>query len=579
MSFAICPETHGLNSGWKSHLLVETIEVVLGVNDAILVPDNAKSDKEKKDAAKILAKHLFFVTSLQHMAGVLPEAEQFVSLLQDRRSCETIYLELTKNQKAKSSDKITLRARSAVSGKLVFLVNEERWRPWWSEYRKTLGKEETASDQTGTTEVAKPTTAKRKEKSQLETRMISLATGERITPAMTHPQVTELANVGASSTGASFIGFDKASLQSFGLDQSANAAMDEESAAEYRAAINDIFKNRSKRFGNVKIGYWYKEPVDAADDPVTMVEGTKDEDDEKIVEQLNLAHDLLNSWDSGTKVKPSTNEYYSLILSGNAGRVMVRDWSCGRLVDLVEAADRWFAETEIVRRDGSGIIRQHKFYAILGTLVRELTNKELDPCSTMIVSLWKAALNPKINIPENAVILALRRLRIDMFGDKNGNSIPPNHARMGLLRAYLVRNEKDNNMTPYLNENHPDVAYQCGRLMSLLADLQYNAIPDVNTGLVQRFYSAASVSPQLVFGRLMRMSQFYLAKVDVKIASRVEGRIADVWGKIQDGIPATFSLKQQTLFAQGYYQEQAWRREMVANAKAVKAEKDGTAKD
>ncbi len=580
LTFESCPETPGMNSGGKSHVLLETIEVVLGVNKTILKPEDKKSAEEKEEEEKLLAKHEFFVESLRQMASLLPEAERFVSFLEDRPFCEKIFLELTESKRAKISDKITLRARSIESESLVFLVNEERWRPWWVEYRKTLGKGGNKSDATEAEsgDGASPPPKKRKAKPPKESAMISLATGEVVEPATTHEKITELGDVGAMPTGAVFIGFDKAALQSFGLDKSANAAMDETSAAEYRAAINDIFKNRSKRFGNVKIGYWFKEPVAATDDPVSMIEGpketVKDEDDDDIYDQLNTARNLLNAWESGTKVKPTTNQYYSLILSGNAGRVMVRDWSSGSLTDWVEAANRWFSDTEIVRRDGSGIVCQHKFYAILGALLRDLTGKELDACSPMIVALWKAALNPNINIPESAVLLALRRNRIDMFGDKDGKSVPLNHARMGLLRAYLVRNEKDNNMSPYLNEDHPDTAYQCGRLMSLIADLQYAALGDVNAGVVQRFYSSASVSPQLVFGRLIRMCQFYLGKIDEKAGNAIEGRIAAVWGKIKDDIPATFSLKQQTLFAEGYYQEQARRRKEIADAKAAKVAKE-----
>lgn len=577
--FNSCPETPGMNSGGKSHVLLETLDVVFGLSKTLLEDRADKTEDEKKKEAGLLAKHDFFVESLRLMSPYLPEASHFAYLLQDSELCKKLYLVLTTELKAKGSDKITLAMSPDDDEDMDFLVKDERWRPWWVDYRKTLGKggagPEEAAPQADDSKkkTAGKSAGKQASKPSKSTRMVSVATGEIVEPVPTHPQLTELSDVGASAMGASFIGFDKASLQSFGLDQSANAAMDETSASQYRGGLNDILKNRSKRFGNVKIGYWYKIPVAAEDDPVAMIEGVKDEDDWDIRKNLNAAGALLESWETGQKEAPAGNSYHSLILSGNAGRVIIRDWSTGDLVDWVKAADRWFSDTAIVRRDGSGLMAQHKFYAIIGSLLRDLTGRELEACSPMIVALWKAALNPQINIPEIAVNLALRRIRIEMYGDKDGKVPPANHARMGLLRAYLVRNTGDTNMEPYLNEDHPDCAYQCGRLMSLIADLQYAALGDVNAGIVQRFYSSASVSPQLVFGRLMRMSQFYFGKIEGAKAFALEGRIADVWGKIKDDIPPTFSLKQQTLFAEGYYQEQAYRRKAVSDAKAEKAAK------
>ncbi len=54
---------------------------------------------------------------------------------------------------------------------------------------------------------------------------------------------------------------------------------------------------------------------------------------------------------------------------------------------------------------------------------------------------------------------------------------------------------------PYLNESHPHPAYQCGRLMAVLAKLQKSALGDVGAGIVQRYYAAASSTPALVLGR------------------------------------------------------------------------------
>ena len=112
-------------------------------------------------------------------------------------------------------------------------------------------------------------------------------------------------------------------------------------------------------------------------------------------------------------------------------------------------------------------------------------------------------------------------------------------------------------MEPILNEDHPAPAYQCGRLMAVLASVQHAALGDVGAGLVQRYYAAASTTPALRLGQLTKLSQFHLNKLDPGLAHWFESKIAAIWAKIRDRLPKTLSLEEQSLFALGYYQQMA----------------------
>lgn len=117
-------------------------------------------------------------------------------------------------------------------------------------------------------------------------------------------------------------------------------------------------------------------------------------------------------------------------------------------------------------------------------------------------------------------------------------------------------------MGAHLDENHPHPAYHCGRLMAMYAALQYKALGDVGAGVVQRYFASAITTPALVLGRLARGAQFHLDKLERPLARWHEGRIADVWGKIQSGrVPTTLKLEEQSLFALGYYQQIAQDRQ------------------
>lgn len=112
-------------------------------------------------------------------------------------------------------------------------------------------------------------------------------------------------------------------------------------------------------------------------------------------------------------------------------------------------------------------------------------------------------------------------------------------------------------LKPVLNEEFPNSAYLCGRLMAVLAELQRAALGDVGAGVVQRYYAAASTTPALVLGRLTRTSQFHLNKLDAGLTHWYESKIAGIWCRLKEAPPRTLSLEEQSLFAMGYYQQLA----------------------
>lgn len=115
-------------------------------------------------------------------------------------------------------------------------------------------------------------------------------------------------------------------------------------------------------------------------------------------------------------------------------------------------------------------------------------------------------------------------------------------------------------MSVYLSKEHHEPAYQCGRLLAVLASLQRAALGDVGAGVVQRYYVSASQTPGLTIGRLVSNAKNHLNKLDGGLAFGYEDQIAEIMSRIQDRIPATLDLEKQSLFALGYYQQIAANR-------------------
>ncbi len=527
-----CTEMPGTNAGGKSHFLVETVQTV-----ALLF----KTNEEAQKIANTKNKHRFFVDLLRKASVSIPALVPVVSVLQDDGLLTQLREALTQH-KAKPADWLGWR----VDG--VDPREDKTVQAWWREWRK--------KDMEG----CKPNST-----SSDQGDMVCFLTGNATQALPTHPKITGLSGVGGLSMGDVLVGFDKAAFGSFGLDQSANAAMNAEAAQKYVDGLNALIRNHSRKLANALVVHWFKEQVGPQDDPLEWLNGFESQEQTEAA-ALGAARRLLESIRQGERVDLGNNHYYALALSGASGRVMVRDWMEGSFEDLVGNVEAWFADLAIVARDGKGQAHDPKFMAVCGALVREL--KDLPaPTSAM---LWKVAVQ-RLPIPQSLMVQALARFRTDLL-DKD--QPPFNHARMGLIKAYFVRLQPGgaHTMTAYLNPNHPEPAYHCGRLLAVFSNLQRAALGDVGAGVVQRYYAAASQTPGLILGRLTSNARNHLGKLEGGLAWWYENQIADVMGHLGDGAPRILDLSGQGLFALGYYQQLAALRSDKKNNEIVQGE-------
>jgi len=515
----------------KCHFLVETAGVItlLGAED---------------NDEKIKLKHDYFIKLAKDAGEMVPEIELAAECLLNLETLNEINNTLM-NQKAKPTDKITFKIGDS------YLVERDDWHEWWCNFRDVLNKKDE--------KILK--TKKKKDKEVPNVKMRCFATGELAEPVKTHPKIKGLSDVGGIMSGDVLIGFDKDAFSSYALSQSKNAAISEQATAEYTIALNDLIKENSKRFVNAKVLHWFKNKIDPKDDPLFFLEQGEDQDK---LEAQNQVKKLLESIKTGERVDLSMNHYYAITLSGASGRVMIRDWMEGQFEELIENINFWFDDLTIVHREGGNRLAPNpKFLAVLGSLARKDSQGKprLDDLPAPFVSkMWRVAVK-KEPIPYNALSQALIRTKVDIIQDN-----PFIHARMGLMKAYHVRKNRlkgGNSMSdigPYLNENHPEPAYQCGRLMAVFARLQRSALGDVGAGVVQRYYAAASSTPALILGRLTRNCQHHLNKLDGGLVNWYEDKIGNIWSRIKDKVPKTLTLEEQSLFALGYYQQIAQMR-------------------
>ncbi|MBN2793695.1 MAG: type I-C CRISPR-associated protein Cas8c/Csd1 [Desulfuromonadales bacterium] len=510
-----CPEypANLLQGGGKCHFLVETLQVILLLLD--------KSD----DPAKYHSKNKYFVELLEMAATGTPDLISAVAFFKDSQQ-----VELLKEQAAKQGAKPTDKAFFTITG--MDPLKNTNCLTWWSGFRSSLSNEV-----------------------QGASRMLCLLSGENVTPESTHPKISGLKAVGGRGQDV-LVGFDKKAFESFGLGQSANCAMAEDAVNRYSKGLDFLIANHSRMLAGAKVVHWFKEAVQLEFDPLSFL-SEPPELTEGAAQQS--AREILESLRKGQRPVPANNRFYAMTISGASGRVMLRDWMEGSFEELVERIEHWFADLEIVGQFEKGLARDPKFNEVCLSMVRydksksyfENLNKLPAPTAA---TLWRVAL-AGLPIPQPIIAQAMARFRADLIDDKLFNQ-----ARMGLIKAYFIRKGGDHQMSAYLNKEHPEPAYQCGRLLAVLAGLQRAALGDVGAGVVQRYYVAASQTPGLTLGRLFNNAKNHLNKLEGGLAYRYEGQIAEIMSRIQDRIPSTLNLDQQSLFALGYYQQIAANR-------------------
>ena len=105
------------------------------------------------------------------------------------------------------------------------------------------------------------------------------------------------------------------------------------------------------------------------------------------------------------------------------------------------------------------------------------------------------------------------------------------------------------------NFNLSNAAYHCGGLMAVYAAIQKTAMPEVNTGIVERYYASAIQMPALVIGQLSSRSNHHLEKIENGwLADKYREKLQQFSTALGTSIPATLNLEQQSYFALGYYQ-------------------------
>jgi len=336
--------------------------------------------------------------------------------------------------------------------------------------------------------------------------------------------------------------------------------------------------------GGTTLCFWARESEKAASFIAQML----NRPDEQSVAQF-----IKSPWTGIERDLARRDQFCAVTLAGNSGRIVVRRWLQGSLEDAVDNFRRWFVDLDI-----SSMSRPQSTVTKPNPAANDLLSVPPPPLAVRQLALCTAPLRSKAGrlvadedklpadvptqlylaaIEGTAPALVLLKPLFDQFcsrllRDEHYNLLY-DESRFALLKLILNRNRKGNVMEirPKLTAGTDDPAYNCGRLLAVLAAAQDKAheFKLEGPGVAERYFGTASASPASVLPLLIRLNRHHLNKIGKSerfaggerfLREQIEG-ILVLFKPATSGsppmFPRTLDLQAQGRFMLGFYQQAA----------------------
>jgi CRISPR-associated protein Csd1 len=360
---------------------------------------------------------------------------------------------------------------------------------------------------------------------------------------------------GGQASGVALVSSYEPAFWSYGLLRSHNSPMCEDCATRCTNALNGLLGNKETHLytGGLVYLFWAKEQESPFSWVSLFSESKPDE-----VQALFKSH-----WEGDKRAtKNDLSPFYAAVLSGRSGRIVLHDWMQTTLAKAQENLENYFILQHL--ETTSGKERWFPLWALIKATIRPEIKQEAPPYVGQ--SLLHFALHGG-KLPISLLTLVLGRLRA-VHKSKPGESYV-SAAQAALIKMALLSQEDTSwlkgittergHIMAQLEKECQSPAYLCGRLLAVLEALQYAALGEVNSTIVDSYYGTASTSPASAFAFLMRNAQPHLSRLRKQkpdtfdYFSRRFRQITEAL--IDNQYPATLTVIEQGIFNLGYWHQ------------------------
>lgn len=387
-------------------------------------------------------------------------------------------------------------------------------------------------------------------------------------------------------TGCYIASFGKESFQSYGCKGNLNALIGEEEATIIKIALEKLLSsnnNFDKNFGIIHFYdsnqemYSLKDLLDADDDFYEVENDFVEQSNNEIAKEKDyiLKENYLTPF-SGQTVNLEINNNIFHIFEfkiPEKGRFLISKYKKGTCKELHENIIQWRNDTRLIKNFHNKTTYKTitKIYNIFLSLIEnkkgtkskyEKINDEFGSTKTELLY----SIIDNTQIPLRIYQKAIKSYKHCFYettkNEKEKNDIEETmFISLQVIKAYLIRKQKKEGkvitIMPELNIKEDNIAYNCGRLFAIYEQIQFEAQGNLNVSIANNYFSSAQSTPHLVFGRLSKLSNYHLNKIEKEpIKIFWKKKLLEITNNIQ-AFPKTFNIEEQGMFALGYYHQQS----------------------
>lgn len=387
-----------------------------------------------------------------------------------------------------------------------------------------------------------------------------------------HGSIKQVPN--GQSSGCALVSYNTNAFESYGLGGNFNSNICERCARDYTNGLNELlssgqmiepegkgkpyksYKYRKKLGNDAALLFWLRsgnniEELKHLEEPKKYEDEFSWMEEESIltetrVDAFKILIDSLHKHDDKTYKNLEDDFFYSMIISGETSRILVRSWIETTSKKVKENILKWFYDIAIY----SSYSKKVEIFPIYD-LVNSVS-KESYVTKKLYEYLWNTALFYK-PLPLYVLKETINTVHSNIYS--KGYVVKENVALLKLILNRLnTKKEGGFNMNAKCDEENRSVAYVAGRIFALYEQIQYSALGDVNAGIREKFFTSASTTPSRAFGRLANMCQKHISKLEKSGSVYYDKKLQELFGKIEC-FPTLFSLEEQGQFVIGYYHQ------------------------
>lgn len=381
---------------------------------------------------------------------------------------------------------------------------------------------------------------------------VCLVTGQRAKTV----EVTSATMIPGSQATAKLVSFQvNSGYDSYGKTKGDNAPISEEAEFAYTTALNHLLRLDSRNkflVGTRTFLFWASSDSEASrqsEDSLFALLGRAEPDSDEPNRRIEEVRRIFMAIYNGDLPSEKDDKFFILGLAPNIARIAVTYWDETPLREFAGKISRHFEDMEIVdlRKEKKPYVG---LYSILGSVT--LGGKSSDAIPNLPEAVVKSIFQG-LPYPMSLFQACIRRIRAEQS---------VNIVRAAIIKAYLNRlNDYYNNkkIDIMLDKENLNQGYLCGRLFSVLENLQYAA--NGQDTIRSSYMNAASSTPAAVFPTILKLSNSHygkLAKDKKGLANFYDNQKKEIMALIQD-FPSTLALNDQGRFFLGYYHQKNYK--------------------